>query len=105
MNSDDNNGILNIDSSQYKTRISAKFSARKPYVPVNPAHILSHIPGTIVQILVSAGSIVKKGDDLLILDAMKMKNRVKSPADGKIKSVLTAEGAKVSKGSVLLELE
>ncbi|HLN20100.1 MAG TPA: acetyl-CoA carboxylase biotin carboxyl carrier protein subunit [Bacteroidales bacterium] len=105
MNSNDNNGILNIDSSLYKTRISPKFAARKRYVPVNLKQIVSHIPGTILQILVSEGSVVKKGDDLLILDAMKMKNRIKCPADGKILSIATTTGAKVSKGSILLELE
>ena len=97
--------FLNINNSLYQTRISSKFKNRVRYQPADPMMILSFIPGTVLEIFVSPGQIVKKGDLLLILDAMKMKNRLKSPADGKIKSIVAKTGDRVPKGALLIELE
>jgi biotin carboxyl carrier protein len=98
-------GYLNIDSSLYQTRISARFENRKKYEPANPKVIKSFIPGTVIELMVSPGQEITTGDDLMILDAMKMKNRIKSTIDGRVKSVAVSAGSKVSKGTVLLELE
>lgn len=98
-------GSLQIDSSIYQTRISPKFENRKPYQPLDPKIILSFIPGTVLEIFVKVGQVVKKGEILMILDAMKMQNKLKSSMDGRIKSIAVAKGAKVSKGTVLVELE
>jgi len=105
MGKKDNLGFLNIDTSLYKTRISTKFENRKPYEPADPKLILSFIPGTVLEIMVKVGQSVKKGEELMILDAMKMKNKLKSSQDGKVKSISVKKGDKVSKGTVLLELE
>lgn len=104
-NNDNNFGELNVNSTIYKTRISNKFASREKYSPADPGLIVSHIPGTVESVLVTAGSQVKKGDDLLILNAMKMKNRIKCPYDGKVKSIRTEAGARVGKGNVLIEME
>ncbi len=105
MNNNNNLGFLNIDTSLYKTRISKKFQNRKPYQPADPRIILSFIPGTVLDILIEPGQRVSKGDDLMILDAMKMKNRLKCGMDGIVKSIAVNKGDKVSKGTVLLVLE
>lgn len=105
MNNNNNPGFLNIDTSLYQTRISNKFLNRKPYRPADPRIILSFIPGTVLDILVEPGQSVTKGDDLMILDAMKMQNRLKCNMDGIVKSVAVKKGDKVSKGTVLLVLE
>jgi biotin carboxyl carrier protein len=105
MNENDKLGLLNIDTSFYKTRISAKFEKRKHYQPANPKIILSFIPGTVLDIMIEPGQIVSKGDDLMILDAMKMQNRLKCGMHGMVKTILVKKGDKVSKGSILLELE
>jgi biotin carboxyl carrier protein len=55
--------------------------------------------------MVKAGQSVKKGEDLMILDAMKMQNKLKCNMDGRVKSVAVNKGDKVSKGTLLLELE
>ena len=83
MNKNDKLGFLNIDTSLYKTRISNKFKNRKPYKPADPKIILSFIPGTVLEIFIKPGQKVKKGDDLMILDAMKMKNRLNAAWMGK----------------------
>lgn len=105
MKKDKTLGILNIDSSLYKTRISSRFLNRKIYKPLNKNSIISFIPGTVLDILVIPGQVVRKGDDLMILDAMKMQNQLKCTADGKIKTILVKKGDKVSKGMVLMEME
>jgi biotin carboxyl carrier protein len=105
MNKDDKTGFLNINSSLYQTRISSKFQNRKPYKPADPKIILSFIPGTVLDILIEKGQNVTKDEDLMILDAMKMQNKLKCNMDGKVKSIAVKKGDKVSKGTVLLELE
>jgi len=105
MNINDKLGFLNINTSLYKTRISNKFIHRRQYKPVDPKIILSFIPGTVLEIFIQPGQDVKKGQDLMILDAMKMQNRLKCNMDGIVKSIAVKKGDKVSKGTVLLELE
>jgi biotin carboxyl carrier protein len=97
--------VLNIDSSLYKTRLSKKFTARKLYTPADQKSILSFIPGTVLDILAKAGQKVRIGDDLIILDAMKMQNRLKSKSNGVIKKIMVKKGDKVSKGTMLLKLK
>ena len=105
MDKKENLKFLNIDTSLYKTRISKKFENRKPYQPANPRIVLSFIPGTVLDIFITEGQNVEKGEELMILDAMKMQNRLKSSIQGKIKKISVNKGDKVSKGTVLLELE
>lgn len=105
MNKDDKLGYLNIDTSLYLTRISSRFKKRKHYQPADPHIILSFIPGTVIDIFIKPGQQVVKGEDLMILDAMKMQNRLKCSMDGRVKSIAVSKGAKVSKGTVLMELE
>jgi biotin carboxyl carrier protein len=105
MKENDKLGYLNIDTSLYQTRISEKFQNRKSYKPADPRIILSFIPGTVLDIFIEKGQSVKKGDTLMILDAMKMQNKLKCNMDGKVKSIAVKKGDKVSKGTVLLELE
>lgn len=63
------------------------------------------MPGLIKEISVTEGAEVKKGDILLILEAMKMENALKSPRDAKIKSIKAIKGTAVEKNQVLVEFE
>ena len=67
--------------------------------------ILSFIPGTVLDIMVIEGKHVEMGDLLMILDAMKMQNKLKSSIAGRIKKIHVNKGDKVSKGTLLIELE
>lgn len=60
------------------------------------------MPGMVLEVSVSAGDQVSKGDNLLVLEAMKMENVIKSPADVTVKSVEVVRGASVEKNQVLL---
>lgn len=66
--------------------------------------ITAPIPGRVVEILVKEGQAVKKGEVLLILDAMKMENEVVAPGDGTVGQILTSKDASVNAGDVLMEL-
>jgi pyruvate carboxylase len=95
---------LVIDHSSYTTRLSQRFVSRKPYEPPVPGRIQSFIPGTVTEVLVGPGDTVKVGDDIVILEAMKMKNRLKSHLDGKVVVVNVNPGDRVAKGDVLVEI-
>ncbi len=63
--------------------------------------VTSPMPGNILAVNVNEGDTVKKGDVLMILEAMKMENEIMSPIDGKVKSVNITKGSSVETGSVL----
>jgi biotin carboxyl carrier protein len=96
---------LNIDHTLYTTRLSRRYTGRKAYAPPHPGRICSFIPGTVIEVLVRQGDKVTEGDDIVILDAMKMKNRLKSHVSGKVVAVNVNPGDRVSKGMVLVEID
>jgi biotin carboxyl carrier protein len=104
MKNKENFRTLNINSTLYTTRVSRKFENRKPYRSANPNLVVSFIPGTVTDILVKEGQMVKKGEDLLVLDAMKMQNRLKSATQGTVKKINVSKGDRVSRGIVLVEI-
>lgn len=63
------------------------------------------MPGLVLNVMVSPGQAVHKGDTLLILEAMKMENVIKAVGDGVVKSVAVEKGMAVEKGHLLLEME
>ncbi|HEY4196679.1 MAG TPA: acetyl-CoA carboxylase biotin carboxyl carrier protein subunit, partial [Mucilaginibacter sp.] len=66
------------------------------------SEIKAPMPGLVLKLFVEEGSEVKKGENLFILEAMKMENIIKSPADVTVKTVKIKPGDKVEKGQVLL---
>jgi biotin carboxyl carrier protein len=96
---------LIIDDTTYETKLTEKYLNRKPYQAPDPKKIHAFIPGTIKEILVKRGSIVRKGDKLLIFEAMKMSNTISAPFDGKIAKVDVEIGSMIPKGELLLEFE
>jgi biotin carboxyl carrier protein len=66
------------------------------------AQLKAPMPGLVLNILVSEGDEVKKGDSLLVLEAMKMENIIKSPSDATVKKIEVAKGDKIEKNTVLI---
>jgi biotin carboxyl carrier protein len=62
-------------------------------------------PGTISEILVKVGDSVKEDDEMIIVEAMKMKNPLVAPADGKVKEIKVKEQEEVQTGQVLAVIE
>ena len=73
--------------------------------PNNPNQIGATMPGTVLKVVVSKGSRVKRGDHLLITEAMKMETTVQAPCDGVVKEIYAKPGDAISTGDLLIELE
>ncbi len=73
--------------------------------PAGGEQVASPMPGTILDIKVSQGASVKKGDVLMILEAMKMENEIMCPCDGKVASINTSKGAAVESGTLLCVIQ
>ena len=73
--------------------------------PAGGEQITSPMPGNILSVNVAAGDTVKKGQVLMILEAMKMENEIMCPCDGKVASVNTSKGASVESGTLLCVIQ
>ena len=71
-------------------------------VPAGGETIAAPMPGNILSVAVKAGDAVKKGDLLVVLEAMKMENEILAPCDGTVASVAVAAGATVESGATLV---
>ena len=93
------------------TSAPAPAAAPKPAEPkaapaaAGAVKINSPMPGNILSVKASAGQAVKKGDVLMILEAMKMENEICAPQDGTIASVQVAAGDSVESGDVLVTMD
>ena len=73
--------------------------------PVGPAPVVAPMPGLVVRINVQVGDQVSAGQGLVVMEAMKMENELRSQAPGRVKNVLASPGQAVEKGTLLIELE
>ncbi len=89
----------------YRTTVTKKFANRTPYTPPNSGLIVAFIPGTILKVHVKEGHKVKKGDTLLVLQAMKMDNHLLATRNGVVKKVYVKQGEVVPKQHLLIELK
>jgi len=69
------------------------------------AEILSPMPGKVVKLLAGAGDEVTKGQGIVVVEAMKMENELKSPKDGKVTEIMVEEGQAVDASAVLMVVE
>ena len=95
---------LIVDDTKYRTRLTRKFGSRKPWVPADSDRVAAYIPGVICRVFVSPGPRVRRGDPLVVLEAMKMQNTINAPRDGTVKTIAVKKGEIVPKGHVLVEL-
>ena len=70
-----------------------------------PSKLIASMPGKVVRVLVSEGAEVQAGQGVVVVEAMKMQNEIKSPKRGVVKKVVAAEGAAVNAGDVLAVVE
>ena len=107
---DNKNYFVEIDNSidhstnLKKSRANSKIRSKKT-IAKSTDRLLAEIPGLVASIKVNAGDKVKTGDTLIILEAMKMQNRVTAPKECQIKEVVVFEGQEISKGQILVIFE
>lgn len=103
---------VNVNGTEYEVSVeeikggapSKAAPAKKAAPAAAPAGgetVKSPMPGTILSVNVAEGDTVKKGQVLMILEAMKMENEIMAPCDGKVTSVSTSKGSAVESGTVL----
>ena len=90
--------------------VAAPAAAPAPAAPVAAAptggeKVTAPMPGNILSVNVTAGQSVKRGQVLLVLEAMKMENEIMAPCDGVIASVNTSKGSAVESGALLCVIQ
>ena len=102
--------LLSINGNEYPITIKDQFDILLEKLGMNnlsatiQKEIKAPMPGLVFNLLVNAGDAVKRGDSLLILEAMKMENIIKAPNDGVVKNIKIEKGQAVEKGQVLIEM-
>ena len=99
-----NGTVFDVEIEEMTGAPAAPAVAPAPAAPAAPAggeKITAPMPGTILAVNVTSGSAVKKGDVLMILEAMKMENEIMAPCDGTVTSVSVTKGAAVESGTLL----
>ena len=95
---------FSFDGETHSAEVTSASAATRR--PRERAHSMSApMPGVVLKILTSAGSVVEKGTPLIILEAMKMEHQIVAPYAGTVKAVQCAEGEMVQPGRDLIELE
>jgi len=69
-----------------------------------PAPLKAPMPGLITRLLVSSGDTVTEGQGLVVMEAMKMENELRSPSAGTVRAISVTPGTAVEKGTILVEL-
>lgn len=94
--------VAPIQSTAAPEEATPAVSVAIPTVVGSGEAIDAPMPGTIVKICVTSGQAVKKGDILVILEAMKMENEITAPKDGTITQILAQKGSNVNTGTPLV---
>lgn len=103
--------ILKVNGNRYKVKIENALDALISEMGLSLGiasvedEVHAPMPGIILEVNVSEGDEVKKGDFLCVLEAMKMENTLTAPRDGIVKSVNIAKGETVDKGKLLIEFQ
>ncbi|BDU68168.1 hypothetical protein GETHOR_02690 [Geothrix oryzae] len=96
---------LTLNDTVYETTLTRKYAHRKPYVPKDPRRRTATIPGLILEVLVQPGDRICADQGIVVLEAMKMQNRITARHDGTVKALHVAVGETVAKGQLLVEFE
>lgn len=110
-NAEEKTMVININGNDYEISIKDKYDLLLQQLGISSKSssavqsIKAPMPGLIINVMVKEGDQVNKGDALLILEAMKMENVLKSPRDGVVKNIKAQLRQAVEKNQVLLEFQ
>jgi len=85
--------------------VEADASARPKADMKNESHIAATMPGTVLKVVAEVGAKVKRGDHLIVTEAMKMETTVQAPFDGVVKEIHVGASEGISSGDLLIEME
>ena len=93
---------ISLNDTVYETTLTKKYAHRKPYQPKDPRRLTAIIPGLILEVMVRPGDLVRPGQDLLVLEAMKMQNHITAHDEATVLAIHAAPGETVAKGQLLV---
>ncbi|HWD97380.1 MAG TPA: biotin/lipoyl-containing protein [Bryobacteraceae bacterium] len=101
---------LEVSSGSRRYRVSVadtrdRSGAHKKAEAAGPVELRAQMPGKIIKVLVQRGAAVHAGQGLVIVEAMKMQNEMKSPKDGVVSNIRVSEGGTVAAGDALIVVE
>ena len=100
--------LVSVNGNKYQLNVKDKFDELLKSLGFDDLNakkvneVKAPMPGLVLDVRVSEGDTVKKGDAILVLEAMKMENIIKSPTDGIIKKINVKKGLAVEKNQVLI---
>lgn len=94
-----------VTARKYKTLLTTKYKNRPIWHKPSAGDVISHLPGTIIKIMVEKGQEVEAGQLLLIHEAMKMQNRVVAPIAGVVAELDVKEGEAIAKNHLMVKIE
>ncbi|WP_228416850.1 biotin/lipoyl-containing protein [Terrisporobacter hibernicus] len=105
---------VKLNGKVYEVEIEEVKAGQKPSMCAAPAQsseqageeheVVAPLQGSMFNILVKEGQTVKKGDVLVVLEAMKMENEIVSPVDGKVSAIHVEKGQNVNLGDIILQV-
>jgi biotin carboxyl carrier protein len=108
-NREEKSFTLSVNSERYEVSLKDKYDELLHKLGMDTLassrvnHIKAPMPGMVLRILVNEGDEVKKGDALIVLEAMKMENILKAPGDGTVKKITATKGSPVEKNQLLIQ--
>ncbi len=108
LNSAEKTAVVKVNGSTYQIEVKDQFDQLLKQLGMDNMasskilQVKAPMPGLVLDVLAQEGAEIKKGDNLLVLEAMKMENMIKSPTDGTIKKIEIKKGDKVEKNALLV---
>ncbi len=97
--------VVKVQPVTAKPVATAATASAPAAAPVSGNAIKTPLPGVIIDVKVKVGDTVKKGDTVVVLEAMKMENNINADRDGKVVAIQVAKGDTVADGAALVVLE
>ncbi len=108
LNKEEKTAVVKVNGNLYTVSIKDQFDQLLKQLGMDNLatnkiqQVKAPMPGLVLNVLANEGDEVKKGDSLLVLEAMKMENMIKSPTDGVIRKIAVKQGDKVEKNELLV---
>ena len=97
--------VVKVQPAAAKPAAAPAAATAPAAAPVSGNAIKTPLPGVIIDVKVNVGDTVKKGDTVVVLEAMKMENNINADRDGKVVAIQVAKGDTVADGAALIVLE